>query len=386
MKLSYHNVLHPRAMLAGLLVADEEERSFDYVPIEGAERGTAFAGTLRQALESEASPARILRHYINKGGPHLYESLSSFERLAGDAPRAALTQLAQQQGWTLAWQEAVSSHSAAESREAVEGSAQSDPVTYGEATFPALPRSLKQAMTLQTLAVLLRRHHTPLGLRLMELHPCGGMYDCLGLVTRKFEHSLCLFNLAGSGLLLEPLGRPRPPHDAEESWSQSVWRYPRAYFSSGGPAQLADVLEARLGLPALSGSPSRSATTISVAVMAQLAQRFSLSEKAPYFRSGWLDTSGMEGSSVRSWVAEFPELMKRCEETEPGSMEAARVAGRLWAIGSEPHIQRPALIIDLATGQVRCGGKNEGSLWSRYRKGAGIRELAWWLEGLWKRE
>ena len=372
-------------MLAGLLVTDDEASSFDYVPIEGAERGTAFADTLRQALESEASPARILRYFMNKGGPHLYESLSSFERLPGEEARAAMAQLAQQQGWTLAWGGAVSSQSAGQSRASDEEGAHESPFTDSQAPFPPLPRALKQAMTLQTLAVLLRRHHPSLGLRLMELHPCGGMYDCLALVTRKFEQSLCLFNLAGSGLLLEPLGRPRPPEGAEESWHQSVWRYPRAYFSSGGPSELADVLEARLGLPAVSGSLSPSASTISVAVIAQLAQRFALSDKAPYFRSGWLDTSGMEGSSVRPWVAEFPELMRRCEEAEPDSMEPARLAGRLWAVGSEDHIEQPDLVIDLATGEVRSDGATEGSLWSRYKKGAGIRELAWWLERIWKR-
>jgi hypothetical protein len=392
MKLSYHNVVHPRPGLAGLLVVDDDDEAFDYVPVVGVPRGAAFAQTLQGGLDAGTSPRRLLRYFLDKGGPHLYESLSFYEPIDGDTRKDAIARLAREKGWEMDW-DAASSAPVDPPREPAREPARDPPSPpppapspwQGEPPFPGLSRSLKQALVFQTLALLIRRHHASLGLRLMELHPCGGMYDCLALVTAGFEQSLCLLNLAGTGLLLKPLDTPRPPPDADEEWHKEVWEYPREYFAAGGADAFADRLEGRLGLPSGRPLPPASPTTVSVAVLAQLAQRFALSDRAPCFRSGWLDTSGMEGSSVRSWVSEFPELMARCEAAEPGSREPAQLAGRLWGIGPGRFFEQPDLVVDLATGELRRKGKKEGSLWSRYAQGAGIRELAWWVETLWKK-
>jgi hypothetical protein len=395
MSLSYHNVLHPNPCIAGLLVTDED--GFDYVPLVGVPRGESFAKTLQGALDAGTHPQRILRYFFDKGGPHLYESLSIREPVEGASRLGVIRSLAAQKGWEMHWtvapkapQSDPQTEDATPPSEAPLREASQDPplseiaFDQGEPPFPGLPRSLKQAMVMQTLAVLIRRHHASMGLRLVEMHPCGGMYDCLALAQDRLDHSLCLFNLAGTGLLLNSVGTPRPINDVSPEWHDSVWRYPRGYFAWGGPEGFADQIEARLGLPKCQALPSASASTVSVAVMAQLAQRFALSERAPTFRCAWLDTSGMEGSSIRPWIKAFPKLKARCDAQSSDWSVAARVACRVWGIGSERHFDRPAVTLDLGTGEVRRQGRREGSLWGRYAKGAGIRELAWWLEGLWR--
>ena len=54
-------------------------------------------------------------------------------------------------------------------------------------------------------------------------------------------------------------------------------------------------------------------------------------------------------------------------------------------MGPGRFCEQPDLVVDLATGELRRKGRKEGSLWSRYAQGAGIRELAWWVETLWKK-
>ncbi|MFT6400509.1 MAG: hypothetical protein ACJAYU_005281 [Bradymonadia bacterium] len=199
---------------------------------------------------------------------------------------------------------------------------------------PALPRSLRQAMALQTMSLLFRRHGKPMNLRLVELHPGGGMYDCLALMAGEFRHTLCMFNLRGSSVLLEASGPPRPPLDANEAWHDDLWRYPREFLAAGGGLGFADRLSDRLGLPGDGHMPQPSPASVSMGVLAELAHRYALSTKAPFFRSGFFDTSGMAPSSTRPWVAQFPKIKARCDAAGPDGQAQARIATCLW--GSAP--------------------------------------------------
>ena len=239
-------------------------------------------------------------------------------------------------------------------------------------------------MVLRTLSALLRRHHAAHPLRLFEMHPGGGMYDCLALMLGECEQTVCIFNIGGSSLLLHQLGPKRPPEGRSAEWHADMWRYPGAYFAAQGVEGFADRLEERLGLIPVKKPPPPTPATLSVAVLAELAHRYALSDKGPTFRSGWMDSSGMGGSGVRGWVASFPKIQALCDATSEGNWQArAMAASRLWAVQG-PSGAQPQVVLDLASGRVFDGGKPVGSLWERYRKGAGIRELAWWVEGLWR--
>jgi hypothetical protein len=371
MELSVHAVIVPDVRVSGILVFDAE--GFDYVPLRGDERGQAFTAHLRQGLENGFPPGELLAHFFDKGGPHLYESLSAPIPVEAPTRLAALYRRAGAEGWEL------------DAEHRVHASPPPEPVAVPEPELPELPRSLVQAMVLLTLSALYRRHHRAHDLRLFEMHPGGGMYDGYTLVIPPKMINLCFFNVAGTGLLLHEVGEPRPPEGADERWFDNVWRYPRAFLTVGGAVRLADRMEARLGLEPVRQTPAPSPSSIVVATFAELARRYALSDRAPHFRSGWLDTSGMVPSSVRPWVRRFTEVQARCDAAD-GWPAAALVANRLWGVdGEERAMDDPRVVVDLGTGTVFLEGEPAGSLWHRYQKGEGLRSLAWWLERLWRR-
>jgi hypothetical protein len=200
----------------------------------------------------------------------------------------------------------------------------------------------------------------------------------------EFRHTLCMFNLRGSSVLLEASGPPRPPLDANEAWHDDLWRYPREFLAAGGGLGFADRLSDRLGLPGDGHMPQPSPASVSMGVLAELAHRYALSTKAPFFRSGFFDTSGMAPSSTRPWVAQFPKIKARCDAAGPDGQAQARIATCLWGVCSDDAGKEPSVIVDFWTGKVVREGHVEGSLWSRYNDGAGVRDLAWWVETLWR--
>lgn len=371
MKLSCHWGLEPEPGPVGILVVDEA--GFDYVPRSGAFRGLKFTKTLLRAVDGGARPNEILVWFAKHGGPTRHGALSFYSHVDATSRIEAIRSHAEAQGWRMDWEQGFGATASAPSN----GTSH---VASDE--MPELPRSLKQAMVFQTLTLLYRRHGQRLDLRLFEAHPGGGMYDCLGLSTDA-PSVLCMFNIEGSSLVVHEMGPPNPPADPPPWWSFGQWRYPRAFYAYGGAAGLADQLVRRLGLSERRLNETSTATSISIAVLAELAKRHALSDNAPHFRSGFCDTSGMASSAVRSWVAQIPTIQARCDAAGHGTYEAARLANRLWGVcdatNSSPHA-----VVDLGNGRVYVDGEEAGSLWSRYVEGAGIRELAWCLEGLWR--
>jgi hypothetical protein len=128
--------------------------------------------------------------------------------------------------------------------------------------------------------------------------------------------------------------------------------------------------------------PPTTASTVSVAVLSEVAHRYALSPRAPVFRSGWMDSSGMGGSRVRAWVADFTAIQARCDATTDWTVRAL-AASRLWGI-QDPGEERPRVVVDVGSGRVYLDSEPVGSVWDRYRRGAGFRESAWWVEGLWR--
>lgn len=210
------------------------------------------------------------------------------------------------------------------------------------------------------------------------------MYDCLGLALGRFESMLCNFNLVGGSLVLSSVGTPRPPAVRDSWWSDDTWRYPQAFLAAGTADALVDMMVARLGLPEPPSKPGSTPPSVSIAVLAELAKRHALAANAPEFRSGFFDSSGMAPSSPRAWIVRVPDVDARVQAANPGTIDAALVANRLWGVCTEGS-DVPHVIVDLSDGAVVQGDEPQGSVWTRYRSGAGIRELAWWLDGLWRR-
>lgn len=222
-------------------------------------------------------------------------------------------------------------------------------------------RPFRLAIAMKTLVELMRRHPE---LRLIELHPC--QYDCLGLWHGELE-VLCQFNVGGSSLLFtaEP---PRSSASKPSWWQEDLWRYPQRWLAS----DLVEEAEERMGLKGKPTCPPRP-HTVSLGVVAELCARLAFTTDDLHLRAGWYDTSGMGGSSLTQWCPPFTET------PDPNAwQEQARWGTRFWALSRSQS--GPRLMLDLKTGAVQ-GGMD---LWGMYKKGAGIREMAWELEREWR--
>jgi len=227
-----------------------------------------------------------------------------------------------------------------------------------EAKHVVLPRPLAQAVAWKTLAKLVWRHPGQ-DLRLVELHPGGGQYDELALVEGRFERVLVAFNLGGSSLRIE-CGGPEPGR-----LNYSV------RFLEG--ADLVASVERSLGWgPA---RPTDSPSSVALAVLGEFLWRCAQADPPPAMACGWRDSSGLVGAGVASWA----DGLVADHESGRWQDTAARAA-RYWRVGTGP------LVVDLRTSEV-IGGDDAGwRCWEEYRRGAGIRALAWRLESQWRRQ
>lgn len=222
-------------------------------------------------------------------------------------------------------------------------------------------RPFRLAIAMKTLVELMRRHPE---LRLIELHPGSGLYDCLGLWREELD-VLCHFNLAGSTLAFRHLAPPSTSEDRPTWWREDPWRYPEMWQEH----DLVSEIEQRLGLASAEPGPARPGT-IALGVVAELSARLAFGEQSLRFRSGWNDSTGMDGCYLRDWCPRYlgPDTWK----------PKAKWATRFWALSRSRS--GPMRMLDLKTGAID-GGMD---LWAMYQKGAGIRELAWELEGQWR--
>lgn len=225
-------------------------------------------------------------------------------------------------------------------------------------------RPFKQAIATKTLVELMRRHPE---LRLIELHPGGGQYDSLGLWRGDLQ-VMCQFNLAGTSLVVGDLGERSPRSDKPGWWRDGLWRYPQVWAEHDLLLQMQE----RLGLqPAQPGPPRPH--TLALGVVAELCARLSFSEATLTLRAGWCDSSGMGGSFLTEWCPPYPG------SKDPNAWrKQARWGTRFWSISHQGGQER--LTLDLKTGAIQ-GGMD---LWGLYKRGAGIRELAWQLEKDWR--
>lgn len=117
-----------------------------------------------------------------------------------------------------------------------------------------------------------------------------------------------------------------------------------------------------------------------MAVLAELAARYSLSDTRLVLECGWYDSSGMDGSSVRPWAARHPRSKQWSQSEGVPWEKRARQFGRLWAIAADEWGEA-VVTLDLPSGEVADrDGKVNWSIVEEYKNGAGIREMAWRME------
>ena len=236
---------------------------------------------------------------------------------------------------------------------------------------------LKQAIAWRVIASMVRAHPDQ-ELRALETHPGGGQYRCLTLVRGTGLDLVCSMNLAGSSVLLGAgLGEPRPQDPSFESVAAGE---PCSYLTAAlGEDQdgLALAIEAALGFPARgSRSPRTTAPGLSTAVIAELMGRVALGERGIEACCGWHDDAW--DASPCGWVEELPGVAVPGPEAD--WKDRLKAAARYWGLGRLGALDRPPVIVDLATSAVWVRGVAQEPLLKAYGAGLGIRELAWRVE------
>lgn len=232
---------------------------------------------------------------------------------------------------------------------------------------------IKRAVAWRTITEIVR-HHPGLDLRVMEDHPCGGLYDCLVLVHGPTRSLFCSFNLAGSSLALgKPIGPVREfPCGLADHGDETLWRYPQHGLGSDR-GELARAVEAALGLPERSSTdPPSTKTGLALGVVAELLDRVALGRRPVDVRSGW--GASTFGCAVRPWAADKPGVAGVPESAQSSA------ASRYWSLDRAEYASEPAVVVDLASTQVWIRGEGSLRLANRYAAGRGVRALAWTLE------
>ncbi|MFM2160521.1 MAG: hypothetical protein RLZZ383_33 [Pseudomonadota bacterium] len=239
---------------------------------------------------------------------------------------------------------------------------------------PEPGHALKQAIAWRV-AVDLVRHYPSHHLRIIEMHPCGGMYDCLAVygTHARVDQTLAMFNLAGTGVLLKPWGRPRTGPDWAETQQDLVWRYPPHGLGSD-PGEFAEAIAARCGLQERADAPAKTTSHLALSVFREVILRHAFTSRPVFARNAWFDTSGEGGSFLRPWAQTLPDID---EGDWPDVMASAT---RYWSLDRQSNATHPAVIVDIATGRWWRRGVQQPRFANRYAAGASVRSLAWKLE------
>lgn len=248
--------------------------------------------------------------------------------------------------------------------------------------------SIRSAVTWRIVTELIRRHHQRFSLRVYELHPGGGQYDCLAILGGEggdsFAKQIAHFNIQSQHLhVFHPL-------DTESSNPQRVGLpdndYVLAFLQADDPREVVDRIERALGMPQVQAPlPPSTPAVLGLRVIAGLLERFALSRLQLEARCAWHDSSGMEGSyPVMSWLAPFPSLRDKVKAHNQALdwVHLARVAGRVWRVGPV-GMNEQGFAIDLGTAEACALGNvsDRTSLWKIYQqRGYQVGLVVDWLE------
>lgn len=161
-----------------------------------------------------------------------------------------------------------------------------------------LPYEVVNALAWWIASELIRRH--PNMLRVIETHPGGGMYDCLSIVNRETGQGLIDLNRNGR-IRIRRYDPRRGEGEIFVEWVPVLMlgRRRKKFISS---------LQEALDLPTHTNALPTHKNSIGVRLLANLANRFSFSNKTWDLRNAWLDTSGYGEGPQTSWTDQFPKM------------------------------------------------------------------------------
>ena len=163
---------------------------------------------------------------------------------------------------------------------------------------------------------LMRRY--PQRLQLFELHPGGGIYDCLSLVDRAAPLDGAAIDLNRNGRA-HVLGRfDGVPVRGVEDEALAIWDDPATYAD---PVAVAECLGRAAGLPPIRRRPPTTPEVLVYRVITALLEEPPAPNIQWECRQGLLDTSGYDGGVRETWFNGLPAARDRMRER--GTSDAA---------------------------------------------------------------
>jgi hypothetical protein len=153
-----------------------------------------------------------------------------------------------------------------------------------------------------TLSAQLARRHPHL--RIYEMHPGGGLYDCLAYVDSTRNSILGMYNRVGS---FHPFKNEAPKLD--RSWSPN-----ELLLQNYELPELVDRMELDMGLPHRTKAKETTGQVLVYRAIAAFLCHASFSRTGWSARSGFLDTSGYGGGEQDQYFDAIPGAKRKYQE------------------------------------------------------------------------
>ena len=205
---------------------------------------------------------------------------------------------------------------------------------------------VKAAVAWQVIYQIIRRYHDRLDLRIYELHPCSGQYDCLSLHSDTgvgCGKHLFDMNLVSGNLHFWSATNNGPLGKFAEDEGGLVGRY----LSAHDPKEVIDVIARTIGMPTGPGVkvPPSNPKSIIAGIIADIFQRTCLSKEQVYVRAVVYDSSLYCGFRDEAkvfkeiqWLLDTENhkrgqqywMILREDEERPRAIALLDFGGRVW--------------------------------------------------------
>lgn len=152
--------------------------------------------------------------------------------------------------------------------------------------------NVANAVAWQIIYQLVRTYTDRYDLRVFELHPGGGQYDCLSLryMNHKNKFGRGLFDINVASGNLHYFGTVESSCSKADGGRDII----KQYLSANDPKTIVDDIRLRLRMPPADAIPPSNGQVLAIGLIAAIAQKFTFSRKVFSARMGYCDSSGYD--------------------------------------------------------------------------------------------
>ena len=188
-----------------------------------------------------------------------------------------------------------------------------------------VPRRIREALSWEISAELVRRH--PDELMLAELHPGGGQYDCMTIVSLR-DHSKAFLNRINKGHIDVAL---RDSLDDRPNWTQVLLADNRR--------DVVELIEGDLNLVGPKETPLTTSRSIGYRVIAEVISQKALSKNSLFASHGWFDGEMYELNAKMKMFDALPLAAAALRSFSASELFRSPAANYWFIFGLEPGKQ-----------------------------------------------